>query len=103
MLCVFTGAADSLAGKERRSGGAGQRARQESRLILPSKKKESGGFSRSLVVFAELVVLRVHGGPAANLVAHKPQLRRHAVDIPDLAGVARIARGKVALCPEDRG
>jgi hypothetical protein len=25
------------------------------------------------------------------------------VDISDLAGVARISRGKVALCPEDRG
>jgi antitoxin (DNA-binding transcriptional repressor) of toxin-antitoxin stability system len=60
-------------------------------------KKESGTLSRSVVVFAELVVLRVHGGPAADLVAHKPQLRRDAVDISDLAGVARIARGKAAL------
>src|SRR6266849_9405540 len=47
MPCVFTGAAGSLAGRERRGGGAGKRGRQEGRLILPSKKKESGGFSRS--------------------------------------------------------
>jgi hypothetical protein len=38
---------------------------------IPAKIKESGGFSRSLY-FAKLVVLRVHGGPAANLVARKP-------------------------------
>jgi hypothetical protein len=45
MPCVFTGAACLLAGRERRSGGAGQRARQEGHLISPSKKKESGSFS----------------------------------------------------------
>src|SRR5216684_486373 len=85
------------------AGGAGKRGRQECRLILPSKKKESGSSSRSLVVFADLVVFRVHGGPAADLVADEPQLRRDLVDISDLAGVVRIARGEAALCSEDRG
>ena len=66
------------------------------------KERERGVFPLSFV-FAELVVLRKHGGPAANLVAHKPQVRRDAVDISDLAGVARIARGKAALRPQDRG
>jgi hypothetical protein len=65
------------------------------------KEREREFFPALFIVFAELVVLRVHGGPAADLVSDEPQLRRDAV--PDLAGVARIARGKAALCPDDRG
>ena len=72
-------------------------------LVDPSKKKESRSFSRSLVIFADLVILRVHGSPPTDLVPDEPQLRRDLIDISDLACVTRIAGGKAALCPEDRG
>jgi hypothetical protein len=49
------------------------------------------------------VVLRVHGGPAADRVSHEPEFRRDGVDIADLAGVPRIALGPGALRLQDRG
>ena len=36
-----------------------------------------------------LVVLRVHGGPAAYLVTDQPEVRRDAIDVADLPDVAR--------------
>src|SRR5439155_15981152 len=57
--------------------------------------------SRSFFCVRELVVLRVHSGPAADFVPDKPQLRRDAVDIPDLTRVARITCRKAALRPQD--
>ena len=71
------------------------------RKVRAKRKRAGDFFPLSCCFCGPLVVLRKHGGPAADLVAHEPQLRRDAVNIPDLAGVARIARGKAALCPKD--
>jgi hypothetical protein len=43
-------------------------------------KKESGRFFRLSFCRSELVVIRVHGSPAADFVSDKPELRRDAVD-----------------------
>jgi len=48
-------------------------------------------------------VLRVHGGPATDLVSDKPELRRHDVDVADLPGVSGVARREAALRAEDGG
>jgi hypothetical protein len=64
------------------------------------QQKESG----TLPLFfcaPELVVLRVHGGPAADLVADEPQVRWDAVYVSDLPGVSGVAPGKGALRPQD--
>jgi len=50
-----------------------------------------------------LVVLRVHGGPAAYLVTDQPEVRRDAIDVADLPGVARVALGEGTLCSQNRG
>ena len=79
-------------------------AEEGSVKVLPSEQKErERDFFPLSFCFCDLVVLRVHGSPAVDLVPDEPQLRRNPVDISDLAGVARIAGGKAALCPEDRG
>jgi hypothetical protein len=60
MPCVFTGAAGSLAGRERRGGGAGKRGRPEKPPnSTEQKEREREVFPLSFVL-AELVVLRKH-------------------------------------------
>jgi len=70
----------------------------------PSKKERAREiFSPTLFLRRTLVILRVHGRPAADLVPDEPEFRRDAVDIADLSGIAGIALGKTALRLEDRG
>src|SRR5437660_1233724 len=65
--------------------------------------KESGRKLPLSFCMPELVVLRVHGRPAPDLVSNKPELRRNGVNVPDLPGVPRVSLGEAALRFQDRG
>jgi hypothetical protein len=73
------------------------------KIRVRAKRKRAGVFPALFILLPGLVVLRVHGGPTADLISNKPELRRNAVYVADLPGVSGVALGEGALGTQDRG